>query len=537
VGLRFEDREYVDGGNQVNSRKFKQELTLRNKGFAWDPRFLTLDLGLTFTHDNTTYDNSGEADSERMTYSFGAVLFPKWRYPYRPLRFNAYRAATTQKNFGSSSYEQINTGLGVNWGFFQKQLGRIRMNYAFTTKEDARISANDQEIKHELDVDGRKNFREGRWGQTRLNYGYNFDSIESGDGRSKSLQNAFYADERTDLGNNVTLDANARVILRNSEGVGVENSSNVFLTRAALAFQPTKDFRHNYRLSVSHSDSDGDVSTHYAGRARVSYRRELNEHWEGTAYSALNAFFRQQDVGSSIFNSNASVGGGLSYNQRFGAYLLLGGYSASLGQSFGDTSNLTNFSHSAFFGYSRRQPSFSDRARIRVRNTFAEDTEYQATANYNISSQYRLSEMQSINGGASVGVSATQDGQSGTASGSGSWRYNISRFRNLLLTAQISLSNDSNATGNKTRSIIRLRYLDRFFLSRRLRFSGELRGEAETREEYESTELYSKFSLDMTYGKFVGSASYEYSDITRDGRPTTDQELIFTIKRYFGIRY
>ncbi|MFC1684883.1 hypothetical protein ACFL0R_05380 [Pseudomonadota bacterium] len=537
VGLRFEDRERVDGGNQVNSTKFKQEISLRNKGFIWDPRFLTLDLGLSFTHDNTTYDNSSETDSERINYSLGAVLFPKWRYPYRPLRFNAYRATTTQKNFGSPSYEQINSGLHINWGLFQKQLGRIRMNYAFTTKEDDRSSADGGEIKHEFDVDGRKNFREGRWGKTLLNYGYTFNSNESDNGSSKSMQNSLYADERTDLGNNVTLNANARLILRNSESVGVDNTSNVFSTSAGLGFQPTKDFRHNYRLAVSHSDNDGDVSTQYSGLARASYRRELNEHWEGTAFSSLNAYFRQQDADSSIFNSNASAGGGLSYNQRFGVYQLLGGYSASLSQSFGDASSLTRFSHSAFFGYSRRQPLFSDRARIRVRNTFAEETEYQATANYSISSQYRLTEMQSINGGVSIGASVTDDGQTGSASGSGNWRYDVSRSRKLLATGQYSVSNNSNASGNKTRSIIRLRYSDRFFLSRRLRFRGEVQRETQTRGEYESTELESKLSLDMTYGKFVGSASYEYSDMTRDGRDSTDQELILTIKRYFGIRY
>ena len=207
--MRLEDSLRKTEDTKTKSNKWLSRTNLKTRGFIWDPRFLKFEGGLSYLSSKSETDTT-DMGNDSMGFNLTAVLFPRWRYPYRPINLFANKSTSTAD---MNDLQVDTTSFGVHWGLGHKMMGRVRMSYDGKLSETTGDQMEQDEMRHRLKVDARRTFLKEKWGESRVNYGYAFDYSEDKVGEMGSntsfLQNFLYASTFTRFGEKMEMSATA----------------------------------------------------------------------------------------------------------------------------------------------------------------------------------------------------------------------------------------------------------------------------------------------------------------------------------------
>jgi len=545
--LRLDNRLRKDYKSKTEENKLTSTTALRTKGFIWDPRFMTVDLDLRYSTSKTEADTYN-TDDDSIGFRFNSVLFPRWRYPYLPIRLTASTTTRTVDGDEGGSYETDYTRMSLNWGLTQKHLGRVRMRYAYTLEESTGEGREQDTTKNRFQVNASREFLKGKWGETDTGYGYHFDSFDDRTEDKSDMQHHLFAKNRTKFGKKAKLNSNVLFYQRYYEGRGdALDDEYLFSSHANLRVKQTERFQHGYSLSLR-SDDD---SNNYNGSADATYTytHDFSEYLKGTASTGAAARYNggSDQESSTQFNGNASAG--IGYLRRYDTYRLNSRYKMDVrtptwgsgALSKGTQAESVRIGQTASVELSRQNnPLYSDTASFRARYLMAEEDSYSYSAGYSATSKYQYSDKVSslISGNASASQRSQGDASYGFGS-SAILRYRLSRSARTSIKArqrwrmqgdnEFSLLGIRGALSGQLYRRFNVRFSSELGWTRRIE---ELR-EGDTRPE---DEINGMAEISSSMGKLVTSLKYTYREIDFAGDATSDQTIMFQIKRYFGWR-
>lgn len=541
VGLGYENRETSLGGADRGSQKYDTGIDLNTDGVVWDYRFLKFKAGVSLSNEQTTSDRRS---SDRLVtgFRFSSTLFPVWRYPYGPIYINASKNLSTTESDGGGSNEVENTFLGLRWRLFQKQLGRIKTSYSLRFHEATPASSEERdETKHEFTIDAERRFREGQWGSSRVQYGYEFESLEDAADGTSSIKHDLYVRDHTELGDKVDFNGGADLYYSKQDGGGASGESsfdsNLFTTTANLQIRQTERFRHYYSLAASRQEFAERESTTTTGSAGATYRypHVFNDYLTGSFSTSggLNMAHRSQGDATSALNGSAN--GGLRYSRTFGDFRTYASYTLNLSHSLSSQSNNSDaprIGQYATAGYVRlNNPFFQDKASVHARLNYHDDLNQNYSIRYQVDSNINQKNLLT----ASVNASMSQPEGGNSFGANAGWRSRLSQTGHLNVTASSNWRNSDKNDRQSTR--IEIRYRDRFILGRPVSVNSFIRQEYETFDTDDEEDRL-KAGVDMGYriGKIRLSLSYDYELTETGAYEETDQILRLSVRRYFGVR-
>ncbi len=545
--LRLDNTLRKNRGSKTEEDKLTSTTVLRTKGFVWDPRFMTVDLGFQYSESKIETDASS-SDDATIGFSFKSIFFPRWRYPYLPIHVAASKRTRTVSGDGGWDHETDYTQMSMNWGLIQRQLGRVRMRYAYTLEESTGETREQDVVKNRLQVNASRDILKDKWGETHFRYGYNFDSLDDRVEGESDMQHQLFTNNTSKFGKKANLSSNALFYQRYYEGQeNAVDDEYFFSSNAYLRVQQTERFKHGYRLSLR-SDNE---SSSYNGSANAAYAytHELNEHLKGTVSTGGAARYNGGSDQDSSMQFNANATGGVVYLREYDIFSLNARYNMSVrsptwqsgGVSQGARSEVVQISQTASLRLSRNNnPLYSDTISFQVRHMMAEEDSYAYSANYSATSRYRYSSKASslISGN----VSASQSSQSESTVGFSSsavLKYHFGRSARTSIDARQKW----RMQGDREYSLLGVRGILSGRLYRRfdIRFSSEL-GWTRTVEEVSDgdtipeDEINGSAEVSSSMGKLVTSLKYTYKETDISGEVLSDQIIMLQIKRYFGWR-
>jgi len=556
TSLRLDNRLRKYGSSKVESNELTSTTAISTGGFIWDPRFMTVDLSLQYTSSRSKADTTAyDFDEESIGFRFQSVLFPRWRYPYSPIRLSASKTTRTVDGDGGIGIDTDHTQASLNWGLVQKQLGRVRIRYSFTLEESAGLTAGTSGeargrdiLRHRLQTTASKTFLKGKWGETRSRYGYQFDSSDDSVSDESDAQHYFFINNNTKFGRKTDLTSNALLYQRYYEGRddGVDDEY-VFTSNSNLRVQESERLQHYYSLNLR-SDDDGADYYGTAG-ALYSYPHDFDEYLKGTASAGVSARVgggADQDSTTQLY---ASASGRLAYRRKYEVYRFNSYYNlhvrapawgSGLSSKKGPSEEL-RISQTASLSVSRpNNPLYSDVAALRIQYEMAKDDSHSYSADYSARSRYKISSRASslISGN----VTASQPNRGDFSIGFNSSalvRYRLGRKMHSSINARQRWRKQDS----REFSLFGVKGLISGPLYRRfnVRFSSELEWTRRIEEiQYNDAsardEIRAAAEVSSSMGKLVTSFRYSYIETDLGYDVFSDQSIMFEIKRFFGWR-
>ncbi len=538
VGLKFEERRrQTSGSTETKVQLLRKEVAVQNKGFVWDPRFMLFDLGMTIADEDTKTTPGGRSTNDYLAFNLTSTLFPRWRYPYRPITLNALRSTNTIKPFGQQSYDLDTTILGARWGLVRQPYGQISLDYDVRFSESSNDSSPRDETTHRFETQARKTIRKEQWGESDIKYGYRLDASKDKAIDSDYVQHYLHSDTRSKFGPNKDLTAAASYYRRTQQtGAGNESNEMDFLTAdARLNVQANEWLRHNYSLALARTTNNGEVDNRYSGAASVLYNRPLNQDWSGTLSSTLSASADRPASGDASNRGNASGTGILRYSHTHGNYLVNGSYGLTLSKSMGDDAQQRVISQSALVGYTRlNNPLYADQLQLRAFFQNGETQSQSYNLYYRVTSE--LTAQDRLTGRAEYNRNQSDGSTSSVWTGRLDWLHQLSRSSNtnLLTEYRVSTTDDSETTAR----YIEAYYRTALFRRRNLQLMGRLRWQQTTSDVGDDTDE-SRAEVDLNYflGKWRAALTYEYREIESGSQTDEDSRIMLEARRYYGLRY
>ncbi len=554
--MRLDNRLREYGESRIESNELTSTTVVSTEGFIWDPRFMTVDLNLQYTSSKSeantaTYD----FDENSIGFRFQSVLFPRWRYPYSPIRLSASKTTRTVDGDGGIGIDTDYTQASLNWGLVQRHLGRVRVRYSFILEESAGLTpgstgeARGRDIvRNRLQASASKTFLEGQWGETNSRYGYQFDSSDDRISNESDVQHYFFINNNTKFGKKTDLTSNALFYQRYYEGRddGIDDEY-VFTSNSNLRVQESERFQHYYSLNLR---SDNDGSDYFGtGGALYSYPHDFDEYLKGTASAGVSARVGGGADQDSIAQLYASASGRLSYRRQYEVYRFDSYYNlhvqapawgSGLNSQRGPSEEL-RVSQTASLSVARpRNPLYSDTATIRAQYEMAEDDSYSYSADYSARSAYQISSRASSLVTGSIMASQPSRGDFSVGLNSSAMvRYRLGRQS----SASVNARQRWRKQDSKEFSLFGVKGMVSGQLYRRfnVRYSAELEwtrrieeiqyNDASTRDEIKGTA-----EISSRMGKLVTSLRYSYTETDLGYDVFTDQSIMFEVKRFFGWR-
>ncbi len=542
--LRLENRLSSNNGSKRKYNTLTSITAVGTSGFIWDPRFMTVDLNLQYSTSRSESDTAAyDFDEDSVGFRFKSVLFPRWNYPYSPIRLSASKATRTINNNGRGSTETDYTRMSVSWGLVQKQLGRVRMRYNFSLEESTGTSERDT-IKNAFQVHASKDFLKDKWGETRSRYGYEFDSSDDRVNDQFDIQHNLFINNRTKLGKKTDLSSNVLFYQRYYDGY---DDDYVLSSNANLNIQETERFKHYYSLGLRSNS----VGYDYSGTAGANYRytHDFDAYLQGTASTGALARAGNGSLYGSLMQFTVNANGRLSYKRKYGVYQLNSNYSvhvrppewSSGSRPLRALSQELRVSQAASLTVSRRDnPLYSDSATLRADYEMAGDNTYSYSAGYSARSIYNISSK--ISSQISGNATASQRSREDSSFGFGSTAAISYRFGRSLRSS-VNARQRWRSQGSKTFSLygIRGRVSGSLYRRYNVRFSGGLGWTRQIEElQYNNKsprdEVKGEAEVSSSMGKLVTSLRYTYRETDFIGEVSSDQSIMFEIKRFFGWR-
>ncbi|HEC16993.1 MAG TPA: hypothetical protein ENI99_10570 [Sedimenticola sp.] len=543
TALRLEDKIRKTNGVKTKVRRWVSRTNARTKGFIWDPRFMNFEGGLSYLTNKSETD-SGDVDSSTLGFNVAATLFPRWRYPYRPINLFANRSMSTVDAIDGDTQEITSTLFGVRWGLSHKLFGRIRTSYDGQLLESTGGLADRDELRQRFKVRANREFRKGQWGESKLNYGYEFEYWDAKQENTSFLQNYLFARNFTRFGQRTELATDASFYQRTNDtgGSGNRDDDSIFFSASAkLDINQTDNFHHFYRLGMSRNDSFGVVTTNYneAAGLRYDYRHTFDKQWHGLVTSNATASFSQSSPGDSASRGDANVTGTLNYGNTFGDFLVNGSYVLGVSSPVWDSYNSdrgSTISQLATIRYRRQNnPLYADMARLELASTYGYYETQMYSLRYEVTSA--LTGKDWLEGRLNHRIRRSDNGDTTSSiSARGWWNHRFSSVSEGRIQIESLLS--STEDRDQMRNALETRYRTRLFRRRNLYFYMRFRWEQFSEDDQpDSDRMSGAGGLVYAIGKFRATLDYYYSSFDKGNEAkTTDQQIMLELRRSFSLR-
>lgn len=565
----FENYEYSSGRSTQERQRLKEQLGLDARGAIWDPRFATYDAGITLSRETAQQKSLTETET-RLTM-LGYRFNSSWLTSSRtPLSLYASRTQNTVADAWGPSYALTNTLAGARLGFESKWLGRLNLSVENRKSESDRALMPRSDNSLSYGFEGRQKILQKKFGESDLGYGYRRNEWSEKVQGTRQLQDYFYLNDHTLLGDKARLSANATYYRREDQwstaGLpAAPIASSYFNANSQLNIQQSPELSHYYSLSVNAGEIDTTRTNGYAASGGFNYR--LAEQWQASGMFAQTAS-HSATAGVSQSSSSTMGSGGLTYGNSFGPYLVNGGYALSWQSTRLDDDQLASSSrgntttavHTAHAGYTRTgSPRYADSLQLRLSRTLGSENQgSEYNARYSVTSQ--LGQKDTLQGVAEYRFYSAET-QTATVIGStGSAYATTQEYRNLRLdlgwlhrfttssslSASVGMTNSRSETGQAGQPAqpvdYAARYAQAWFSAIPLR---NLQWTARARlERFESTiSSYAgsqrTIESDLTYriGKWQATARYRFRDAQTEVNPFKEQSIFITMRRDFGFRF
>lgn len=563
VGVEAEDYRYELAGTTRDRTRLRSRFDLNGRGYIWDPRFAVFDAGVTLQGETVRSREAGldgETGVDTLDYRLNTTWFGNRP---NPLVIYANSSQTTVSDFWSPSYELATTSKGARWGLESSWVGQTRFYVDHTTSESRSTAVPRSEENLSLGVDASRTFRAKQWGESALSYGYRHTAWDEKVYGSSQRQNYLYLNDRSLFGEKATLTANLTFYDRSDEwgsmlagGHGLDSRFLGF--NSMLNVQQSPALRHYYTLGLSMNDVGVTQSVTHNLSGGLSYR--FNPKWQASTTLGVNGTRSEwtqassgalQSQDSSALSGSASV----SYADKFGPYLVTGGYGVTLMQS--DTSATVaslpaqrNATHSVDLGYTRTgSPRYVDSLQLRMSHTAGEPSGNEFNVRYSVTST--LSQQNMLQGTAEY-RSYRQDYAvwSALASFPGDYHYDrieaqsarvdIGWLHRFSQTGSVMLS--AGATDGTSQGVsLDTRYAQaraNMVLRGALHWTALVRAETVDGTAYTAGDkLTVESDLNYRIGKWQATARYRYRDARQDFAPFKERSMTVILKRDYDLRF
>lgn len=554
MGVESEGYEYTSLGVKRDSQRLRTSLDFNGNGYVWDPRFATYNAGITLQRENTqTTDITSSAES---SYTLlGYRLNTTW-FANKPYALNLYanRSQTTAADYRSPSYSLTTTTMGARWGWENKWAGRMRFYLDSTQSESASSLVPRSDRNLSFGVDSSQKVLPKQWGESDISYGYRHSEWEERTYGSSQGQDYLYLNDHSKLGDKANLSASLTYYQQSFQssaaGAGSTagtSTSNYLNFTSGLTVQESENLLHSYNLGLNMYESAGGQSLSQNGSGSVSYR--FSNQWQVHGTAGLSAT-KAESAGQSQTSSAALGSGGVQYADKFGDYLVNGGYDLSWNRTDTSVANAIarrSAMQTASAGYTRvASPLYADSLQLRMSQTLGEPKGSETNVRYSVTST--LSQKDALQGTIDFRRSdQTYAVMTATGSAPDSVEYHSFNSVNTRLdlgwrhrltdtnTVQMSLGvNQGESMGYVNNS----RYAQASasgLLTSNLQWSAlaqteEIEGTGSIAGKKLTVESYLNYRL----GKWQAYARYRARDARMQVAPFKEQSIFFSLRRDYG---
>lgn len=547
VSGQLENYDYRTDATTTRRRNFQTKFDINMKGFAWDPRLLTFDAGLSLQNENIRSDN-GDTRFNTVGYRLQTTWFAGRP---NPLNVFANRSKTTVADYATPSYGLTTSTFGARWGLEDKWLGRTQFFLDRTRSESDNVLVPRSDTNLNLGVEAKQKFRPKKWGESELSYGYRYTSWDDQAYGNRQRQNYFYGYDRTLFGEKVNLTANATYYNREDErtasvlGSGDAIKSDILNLSSALQVNESEVFQHHYSVGMGTSKVGETQSSSFNANAGANYK--LSEQWRTNASVGWN-MSKVSGASNSTF-SNPSASGALLYTNIFDNLMVNGGYSLTLSRpQTTEGGSFNNMSHSANIGYSRRGNTlYADSLDLRTTIQTGQTRGNEQNIRYGVNSQlsnndtlqtvveYRRYRQEFTTGTTIFGASTSTALDSNLLRFDANWMHNFGSTASTTVSAGGTRGQTQGFANNLTYAQARMN----------ARLPGNVQwtamGRVETMAGGMSSTIGRKTTLesDLNYriGKWQTMARYRLRDSRLESGSFREQSLLFFLKRDYAIAF
>lgn len=558
LGAEAENYQYSSQSYEHTRDRFKGIFDIGGRGYVWDPRFATFNAGITLFRE-TVQQSQGETQLNMLGYRLSTSIFPASN---NPLTLHASRTQSTVADYWTPSYNLTTTSAGARWGFDSAWLGRARMTIDSVKSESASplVPRSDNSLSYGIEAN--KRILPRQFGESDLNYGYRHHEWSENVLGSHQQQDHFYLYDRTKLGETANLNATVTYYQRNDQWGGLGGTgrnaidSNYLNANTQLSIQQTDEFRHFYTLAIN-SSTMGQTSTQgYNASAGANY--QYSQNWRVSGMLGMNTSQANSSAATAFNQSTTNLqgNGSVQYSNRFGNYLVNGGYTLAWQSTRMDIDNSatvyavpvgnTGTTHSFDAGYTRTgSPRYTDSLQVRLSQTQGTYKSDERNLRYSVNSllgqhdalqglfEYRAyrTEMPVISGISGVFNIFMQS--STTTRIDLSWLHRFSASNSMTASAGQTVSTSQSMEFQSRYAQARLNTM----LRSNMQFTALARLEQlEGIQTITGTKTTLESDLIYRFGKWQAIARYRLREADFQLAPFKEHSIFFSLRRDFGFQ-
>lgn len=557
MGVESENAKYSTPSTKQDRQRLKTRLDLNNRGFIWDPRFVTYTAGITLQKDavRATTTNATDATANNSKYNMlGYRINTTW-FANKPHALNLYadRSQTTVSDYRIPTYGLVNTTMGARVSWENKLAGRMNFNLDSRQADSDSLSSPRTDRNHSFGVDATKKLLPKQWGESDVAYGYRRSEMNEQVAGNKQSQDYLYLNDYSKLGDKMNLRAGLTYSNQRSQygsaaagAASTGSASNFFNFNSGLTVQQSEKLNHSYNLGLSMSETGTGKTLSQSASGAATYR--FNSQWQTNGSLGLSSSRSDSTGNQSQTNSTTTGSGGVQYSDKFDVYLVNGGYNLSWSRSDSSRANAIaqqNTTQSANAGYTRTgSPRYTDSLQLRMSRAMGASKSNEANVRYSVNSM--LSEKDALQGSVdyrranqSYTISSNTDSvlfssDSTNTRADAGWQHRFSDTANTMLSLGANRAVNSGLAYNNNYAQASIAML--------------LRGDVQwtalaRREEFEGTQTTSgkkltvESNLNYRLGKWQAGARYRFSDARLRLNPFKEQSLFLTLTRAYDFSF
>lgn len=556
LGVESESYGYTTPSVKRDTQRLSTTADLNGRGFIWDPRFATYDAGITLQRESRqTTDNNTDAAETNSTL-LGYRLSTTW-FANKPYALNLYanRSQSTVADYRTPSYALTSTTMGARWGWENQWAGRMRFYVDSMQAESSNslVPRSDRNIS--FGVDSTKKVLPKQWGESDVSYGYRHNEWEERTYGTRQGQDYLYLNDHSKLGDKANLSASLTYYTQSFQlggaGTGSTASTSNYLNfNSGLTVQESENLRHSYNLGLNMNESAGSQTLGQTATGALSYR--FNSQWQANGSLGLSST-KSESAGQSQTSSTALGSGGVQYADKFGDYLVNGGYDLSFTRTdttFANAVARQSIMQTVTASYTRPQtPIYADSLQLRLSQTLGEPKGSELNARYSATST--LSQKDALQGTidyrrsdqtyAIISTTAGAPDAAGTLEYLSfnskntrldlAWRHRFTDANALLLSVGANKGESSGLANNSryaqaSASALLLSNLQMTALARTEQIEGT--------ENIAGKKLTLESNLSYRLGKWQANARFRLRDARMQVAPFKEQSIFFSLRRDYG---
>lgn len=562
VGVESENAQYSTPGAKQDRQRLKTRLDLNNRGFIWDPRFITYSAGITLQKDavrTTATSATGETDANNASKSkynmLGYHINTTW-FANKPHALNLYanRSQTTVSDYRTPTYGLVSTNMGARGSWEDKRAGRMNF-YLNGMQADSDSSFSPRtDRNHSLGVDATKKLFPKQWGESDVTYGYRRSEMNEQVAGNKQSQDYLYLNDYSKLGDKMNLRADLTYSNHRSQygsaAAGAASggfASSFFGFNSGLTVRQSEKLNHSYNLGLVMSETGTSKTLGQNVSGAATYR--FNNQWQTNGSLGLSSTKADSIGNQSQTNSTTTGSGGVQYSDKFDVYLINGGYNLSWSRSDSSQANAIvqqSAMQSANIGYTRTgSPRYTDSMQLRTSQTTGSSKSDEANVRYSVNSM--LSPRDALQGSvdyrtykqsytilSGTGDSVPYSSASTNTRADAGWQHRFSDAASMIVSLGANHAVNNGLAYNNSYAQASVAML----------FRGNLQWNAlARREEFEGTpttsgkKLTVESNLNYRFGKWQAGARYRFSDTRLQLNPFKEQSLFLTLTRAYDFNF